>query len=181
MLSITAIIPARSGSKRLKNKNIYPVWEKPMMYWAINACKNSIYNIDVWVSTDSDLYANIAKECGAKIVYRDEIISNDTAFKQEAIRDAAKKIDNIKGVSDFYISLQANSPQIKSYHLDAGIKKIIDLKKDEIISVNDDLCQNGAFRIFRENYVYQKDLSTNCGVIVYNLSDIHTIEDILSL
>ena len=65
--------------------------------------------------------------------------------------------------------------------MDLGIKKIIDFKKDEIISVNDDLCQNGAFRIFRGNYVYQKDLSTNCGFIICNLNDVHTIEDVLCL
>ena len=50
-MNILAIIPARGGSTRLKLKNIYPVWGKPMIYWAIKACKNSKYDIKVCVST----------------------------------------------------------------------------------------------------------------------------------
>ena len=38
--------------------------------------------------------------------------------------------------------------------------------------------QNAAFRIFKGNYVFQKDLSTNCGVYVADIHDVHTIDDI---
>ena len=50
--------------------------------------------------------------------------------------------------------------------------------KDEIISVDSNFMQNGAFRIFRGKYVYQQDLSTNCGFYICNLKDIHTIKDV---
>ena len=38
--------------------------------------------------------------------------------------------------------------------------------------------QNAAFRIMKRGYVFQKDLSTKCGVFVCDVHDIHTIEDI---
>ena len=38
--------------------------------------------------------------------------------------------------------------------------------------------QNAAFRIFRGKYVFQEDLSTNCGVVVCDLHDVHTLEDV---
>ena len=37
---VVVIIPARGGSKRLKRKNLYNVWNKPMIYWSIIAAKN---------------------------------------------------------------------------------------------------------------------------------------------
>lgn len=181
-MKITAIIPARSGSKRLKNKNIFPVWGKPMLYWAIKACKESIYDIDVWVSTDSKEIGEISLLYGAEVIFRDESTSNDIAYKQEAIRDAAKKIDKLNNCeSDIYISLQANSPEIKSSNIDDAIKCLIENNKDEIISADSNFMQNGAFRIFKGKYVYQKDLSTNCGFIVCNLFDVHTKEDVEKL
>jgi CMP-N,N'-diacetyllegionaminic acid synthase len=178
---ITAIIPARAGSKRLKDKNIYPVWGKPMLHWAVSACKSSNLSIDPWVSTDSQEIASIARESGASVVFRDAVNANDYAFKQAAIRDAALKIDHIKGKSDIYISLQANTPEIQSHHLEAGIEMLLQKNRNEIICVDSDLMQNGAFRIFRGDYVYQRDLSTSCGCIVYDLVDVHTLEDVRQL
>ena len=38
--------------------------------------------------------------------------------------------------------------------------------------------QNAAFRIFRGEYVFQQDLSTNCGAVISENHDVHTIEDV---
>ena len=51
-------------------------------------------------------------------------------------------------------------------------------KRDEVFSVDANLMQNAAFRIFKGDYVFQEDLSTNCGVFVCPLHDVHTLEDI---
>ena len=177
-MKVTAIIPARGGSKRLKNKNIYPVWGMPMLYWSIKACNDSKHNISVWVTTDSEEIAVVAKSFGAKIINRDQTTSNDLVYKQVAIREAASKIDQLEKPSDIYISLQPNSPEILSHHLDEAIEKLLFHNKDEMISADSNLLQNGAFRIFRGKYVYQQDLSTNCGFIVCDLHDIHTKEDV---
>ncbi len=53
-MKVVAIIPARGGSKRLEKKNIYPIWGKPMLYWAVKACGDSKYNIEPWVSTEDE-------------------------------------------------------------------------------------------------------------------------------
>ena len=102
-MKVTVIIPARGGSKRLKNKNVYLVWGMPMIYWAIKACKESKHNLDVWVTTDTLDIAKIAESFGANIVMRDDSTSNDLIFKQVAIREAAAKIDSQKGQSEIYI------------------------------------------------------------------------------
>ena len=48
-----AIIPARSGSKRIKNKNIVKINNKPIMYYALDAAKKSKIFDKIHVSTDS--------------------------------------------------------------------------------------------------------------------------------
>tara|TARA_R110000803_G_scaffold36616_6_gene78675 strand:+ start:4452 stop:5006 length:555 start_codon:yes stop_codon:yes gene_type:complete len=180
-MRITAIIPARGGSKRLKNKNIYPLWGKPMLYWAIQACKNSKFTIDVCVSSDSEEILSVARELGTKTHSRDHETSNDKAYKQTAIRQAASYLEKEYGKSDIYISLQANSPTLTSSQLDKGISSLLEYNKDEIFSVDSNLMQNAAFRIFKGKYVFQKDLSTNCGVVIAEAYDVHTLEDIKNL
>jgi len=180
-MKVVAIIPARGGSKRLKNKNIYPIWGKPMLYWAIKACKDSVYNIEPIVSTDSEEIADIARLCGARVHMRKGELCKDDVYKQVAIRSAASDYLQELGFEpepEVFISLQANSPQIKAHHLDSAIDVLINNNKDEIFSVDSDLMQNAAFRVFKGLYVFQKDLSTNCGVFVCDLHDVHTKEDV---
>jgi CMP-N-acetylneuraminic acid synthetase len=95
-----------------------------------------------------------------------------------AIRDAAKKIIEADGKQELYISLQANSPQIESKHLDGAIDVLIKNNRSEVFSVGNNLMQNAAFRVFKGEYVFQQDLSTNCGVYVCELDDIHSLEDV---
>ena len=180
-MKIIAIIPARADSKRLKNKNIHPVWNKPMLFWAIKACKESKYNIEPWVSTENEEIANIASRLGAQIHERDAKFSKDHIYKQAVIRSAAEFIYDTHEKPDIVISLQANSPEIKSSHLDSAIDIFLKYGRDEVFSVDSNMMQNAAFRIFKSDYVFQKDLSTNCGVFICDLHDVHTLEDIKKL
>lgn len=66
--SIVALIPARKGSKRLQNKNIYPVMGHPLMAYAIASALDSGIFSGVYVSTDSEAYAEVAKHYGAEVI-----------------------------------------------------------------------------------------------------------------
>jgi len=176
-MRIVAIIPAKGTSRRLPKKNIYPIWGKPMLYWAIKACKESKYYIEPWVSTEDNEVAEIAKSFGARVHERNPELSDSKTYKQAVIRSAASYITN-KSKVDMFISLQANSPEVKGTHLDEAINIFLKYERDEVFSVDENLMQNAAFRIFKGDYVFQEDLSTNCGVVVCNLHDVHTIEDV---
>ena len=96
-----------------------------------------------------------------------------------AIRSAAKFIETQTNKSvDIFISLQANSPQINCFAIDDALETFEKFKRDELISVDSNLMQNAAFRILRGQHVYQRDLSTKCGVYICNFSDVHTIDDV---
>lgn len=65
---VYTLIPARSGSKRVKDKNIRLLNGKPLLAWSIVASLGC--NLPTWVSTDSEEYADIAREWGSEVVMR---------------------------------------------------------------------------------------------------------------
>lgn len=88
MASIIALIPARSGSKRVPNKNIKELGGHPLMAWSIvTALEAGIFE-GVYVSTDSDEYAEIASEYGAVPIRRPGTFAVDNSPDIEWVRHA---------------------------------------------------------------------------------------------
>ena len=77
--SIVALIPARAGSKRIKDKNIKILMGHPLVAYTISAAVQSGVFDDVIVSTDSSQYADIAKHYGAHINMRPSKYAGDRA------------------------------------------------------------------------------------------------------
>ena len=69
MVKIIAVIPARGGSKRIKNKNIKLFFGKPMIAWTIIAAKKAKVFKRILVSTDNIKIAKIAKKYGAEVPF----------------------------------------------------------------------------------------------------------------
>ena len=65
---IDCIIPARAGSKSIPNKNISLLGRYPLLAYAIAAAKLSRKINNIYVSTDSEEFAEIAKTYGAKVL-----------------------------------------------------------------------------------------------------------------
>lgn len=86
MVQILCIIPSRSGSKGIKNKNIMDFKGKPLLAWSIEQAQKCNYNMRIIVSTDSQEYANIAIKYGAEVPFlRPVEISNDLSTDIEFI------------------------------------------------------------------------------------------------
>tara|TARA_B110000027_G_scaffold128880_1_gene149787 strand:- start:1959 stop:2654 length:696 start_codon:yes stop_codon:yes gene_type:complete len=91
---VIAIIPARSGSKSIKDKNIINFKGKPLIAWSIEQCLNSKKIDEVYLSTDSKKYAVIAKKFGLKkVIFRPKSISNDKSTDYEFIKHFIDNID----------------------------------------------------------------------------------------
>jgi CMP-N,N'-diacetyllegionaminic acid synthase len=69
MTTAVALIPARSGSKRLVHKNITPLCEHPMLAYSIRAAIDSGVFDAVVCATDSPHYADIARHYGAEVPF----------------------------------------------------------------------------------------------------------------
>ena len=179
--NIIAIIPARGNSKRLKEKNIYKVWNKPMIFWSINAAKKSKYIKNIYVSSENDKILKIAKNLKVKTIIRPEILSDDKVFKMDVIAHATKYIERKYGKPDIVVSIQANSPEISVKDIDGAIKHMIKYDRHEVVSVDNNGNQNAAIRTMLYNTVFQRTLSTKVGFYKTNITDIHTMSDIKKL
>ena len=67
MSSFIALIPARCGSTRVKDKNIYPLLGHPLLAYSISSAINSAIFEEVFVCTDSPLYRDISLYYGASV------------------------------------------------------------------------------------------------------------------
>ena len=83
-----ALIPARAGSKRVKDKNIRLLGGKPLLAWTIQAADESGLFKDIAVSSDSDEILKIAGDCGATAIKRPEEYATDTSPDIEWLRHA---------------------------------------------------------------------------------------------
>ena len=175
------IIPARSGSKRLHNKNIFSVYGKPMFYWSYIAALNTGLYSSIYQSTDSDEYASLATSFGIPSILRPLSLSNDQALKQEAIVHAKQYLDSQGQHFDLYMSLQANSPDVQSSDLISMHNKLINDNRWEVITVDSNLNQNGIARVMRSSVVENQSLSAVLGAVIVCRSSIHTLQDVETL
>ena len=87
------LIPARGGSKRVKNKNIKIFLGKPLLERVIKTAKKSNLFDKIYVSTDSILIKKLAIKCGAFVPYiRSKELSNDSANLKSVIDDFLNKV-----------------------------------------------------------------------------------------
>ena len=114
-----AIIPARSGSKGLPNKNILMLGNKPLIAYTIEAALKSKEFERVIVSTDSLEYKYIAEKFGAEVFMRSKELSNDKASSFVVIEDVLNKIET---TIDYFVLLQVTSPFRNENHIKESIE-----------------------------------------------------------
>lgn len=152
-MNILCIIPARSGSKGIMNKNIKILNGKPLIAWSIEQAKESKYidNMRIIVSTDSQKYANIAESYGAEVPFlRPDNISEDTSTDYECIKhcvDWLKKND--KYTPDIIVHLRPTQPKRRVYDIDICIDTYIKNKEkyDSLRSVI--LFKKSPYKMYR--------------------------------
>jgi len=134
---ILGIIPARGGSKGIKNKNIKKINRKPLIYYTINRAKKSKYISDLIGSTDSKLIKKKFKEFGVEVPFdRPANLAKDKSNIIDTLIYSLKKMERIKKKKyDFVCLLQPTSPLRKKNEIDNSIKKIINQKADSLISL----------------------------------------------
>lgn len=140
-----AIIPARSGSKGLKNKNIIDLCGKPLMAYSIEAALQSELFARVIVTTDSEVYANIAEKYGAEAMFRGKELSNDTASSFMVVKDVLEKA---KDFFDYFMLLQPTSPMRNASHIQEAIElfdKNIN-KFDFLVSMKQSKCPSSQIK-----------------------------------
>lgn len=105
------IIPARGGSKRIPRKNIKPFMGKPIMAYSIEAALASGVFDEVMVSTDSEEFAEVARQYGAKVPFmRSEKTSNDYAITADVINEVLSMYHDLGQDFDVICCLYSTAP-----------------------------------------------------------------------
>ena len=131
-----AIIPARSGSKGLPDKNIIKLKDKPLLAYSVEAALASGEFAAVHVSTDSPLSADIARQFGADEPFlRSEETSSDTASSEDAIREVLRRYQEQGVTFDAFMLLQPTSPLRTAEDIHAAFALLKENNADSVISV----------------------------------------------
>lgn len=114
MRKILTVIPIRSGSIGIKNKNIRLLNGKPLVAHVIEAAQNVAGIGRIIVSTDDEKYALIANSYGAETPFlRPSDLSGSNVRLHHVIKHTLDYFDNIGEHYDAILSLQATVPLIK--------------------------------------------------------------------
>jgi len=107
-----ALIPARSGSKSLENKNLARYRGFSLLEYAIAAARHLLPQEDVWVSTDSEEYADVAVSAGATVHFiRPKKISKDDSTDFEVFKHAIEfERLNERKIATHWLHLRPTSP-----------------------------------------------------------------------
>ena len=122
---VWSIVPARSGSKGIKKKNLQKILGHSLLHYTISTSKKSKHIARTFVSTDSEVFKKEALRCGAEVPFlRSKKNSSDTATDFHVIYEFIKKLIEIKSViPKYFIYLLPTTPFRDPKILDSAIIK----------------------------------------------------------
>jgi CMP-N-acetylneuraminic acid synthetase len=150
---VLAIIPARSGSQRLKNKNITLFFKKPLIYWTIKSAINSRIIDEVVVTSDSKKILNLSKRYGVNyLIKRSLKLSDSKADSWDVVRNTVLKLKK-KIEFDYIVLLQITSPLRTAFDIDKCLKIFSNSKVTGIVSANNIReLSNWIFKLRNKNF-----------------------------
>ena len=163
MNKIICIIPARKGSKRIRNKNIKNFFGKPLIGHVLSNLKKFQIFDKIVVSTNCRKIKKIAEMYNVDVLIRSEKLSDDYTDTRTVIADAIKKLEkknlNFKKVACVY----PTSIFLEKSHLQLAIKK---LKKNNLYIFSAKKYEHSIYRSFHKTKKNQIKLNfkTNTSI-----------------
>ena len=116
-----AVIPARSGSTRLINKNIYPLGDKPLIRWTTEAVVSSGVFDKIIISTDSDLIFDAVKDLPVERHYRPK---EHATVSATALNAMLNLMENIRGEYEIFSYFLPTCPFISPEDIREGFSNL---------------------------------------------------------
>ncbi|MAR00918.1 MAG: acylneuraminate cytidylyltransferase [Oceanospirillaceae bacterium] len=148
---VLCVIPARSGSKGLPDKNIRPLHGQPLLTWPVKTARNSRYIDRIIVSTDSEQYAAIARDAGAEVPFlRPEELSVDSATSFSVLEHLIATLDEDY---DLLVLLEPTSPLTESRDVDDALEQLINAwnDADAIVGIAEEVKSHPAYLLSVDN------------------------------
>lgn len=131
---VAALITGRGGSRSIKDKNIYPLLNRPLLTYPILASAFSRLVNSVYLTTDSPRLAEVAQEWGAEIIMRPDELGEDDKHAEAMVHGYETIAHRCGKKPDILVILMANCPTITPGIIDKGIQMLMDDKDCEIDS-----------------------------------------------
>ena len=171
---IIAVIPAKGDSKRLKNKNIKNINDKPLFYWSFKHAEKSKLIKKIFVSTDSKKIQILAKKMNIETIKRSKKLGGETPIIE--VYKHAYKILSKKFIINSIVGLQPDHPDRKNT-ADKVIKIFKKRKLDELFTCDKNKKQNGAYYIISKK-VLNGGKSIKQIRILDDCTNIHFLKDL---
>jgi len=135
-MNILAIIPARSGSKGVKDKNLRPLAGRPLIEYAIRAAKRSASTSRLIVSTDDERIARIADKLRVEVPFiRPKELARDNTSLISVNQHAFYFFKEKGIIYDGVLSLQPTNPFVKTETIEEAINLFVSSKCDSVTTV----------------------------------------------
>lgn len=120
------ILPARGGSKRFPRKNIAPLAGRPLLAHPLAAAKKTRTISEVYVSTEDEEIARVAREWGASVPFlRPAELAGDSIPADAAVGDMVSRLIQENGIAiDIVVLIQPTSPFVLAEHIDAAVERL---------------------------------------------------------
>jgi CMP-N,N'-diacetyllegionaminic acid synthase len=132
---VLGVIPARAGSKRVKNKNLRMLCGKPLIAYTIEAAAEASKLTDWVVSTESPEIAQVANAYGAFVVKRPQELAEDDTTSGAVLRHALDWMEDRNAVYDVVVCLHPTSPIRNPHHIDEAVEKLCASEEQCLASV----------------------------------------------
>jgi CMP-N-acetylneuraminic acid synthetase len=149
-MKIIAMIPARLGSQRLKQKNLQLINGIPLILNAINKAKNSNIFNEIWVNSESLIFKKFADDLGVNFHKRPSELADNNATSEDFIYEFLKKHS-----CDYVIQLHSIAPLITKSEIINFVKKVKSNESDVLLSV-EEIQIESAYNNIPVNFSYTK-------------------------
>lgn len=148
-VNILAIVPARAGSKGLPGKNIMPLLGKPLIAWSIEQALKSKYINEVFVSTDSEEIAEVAKKYNAKVPFlRPAELATDEAKTADVLLHFIDEMEKFGNTYTHLLLLEPTSPLRDTNDINNAIEMLLENKEaTSVVGVSKVESQHPSFTV----------------------------------
>lgn len=173
-MEVLAFIPARAGSKRVANKNILPLGDKPLIAYTVESALKSRLVTRVLVSTDSEEIATVARSFGADVPFlRPTEIAQSNSTEMQFFTHALDWLwEHEQYEPNLIVLLYPTSPFRKAESIDKAIETMLaHPEADSLRSVR--LCSEHPYKMWvqKDNYLHPfvKTADPNSHTLSYQL------------
>jgi len=129
-MKIIAMIPARLGSQRLKQKNLQPLNGVPLIAHAIRKAKLSGMFDEIWVNSEADVFADIAKDEGVNFHKRPDELADNNATSEDFVYEFLKSHE-----CDYVVQVHSIAPLLTVEDTKGFVSELKKAQNDVLLSV----------------------------------------------